>query len=106
MDIVACLQCLQPTVPRTTLRQCRRIAMAMLVMTGRVTMLGLSRWAGPGGSYRTGSAPDGVFPICISSTNERARCSWRIKGDPCMSFPGSQFRLKLSGSCSTWEGSR
>jgi putative transposase len=53
MDILACLQCLQPTVPRTTLRQCRRIAMAMLVMTGRVTMLGLSRWAGPGGSYRT-----------------------------------------------------
>jgi putative transposase len=25
----------------------------MVVMTGRVTMLGLSRWAGPGGSYRT-----------------------------------------------------
>ena len=53
MDILACLQCLQATVPRTTLRQCRRIALAMLVMTGRVTMLGLSRWAGPGGSYRT-----------------------------------------------------
>ena len=53
MDILACLQCLQPTVPRTTLRQCHRIALAMLVMTGRVTMLGLSRWAGPGGSYRT-----------------------------------------------------
>jgi putative transposase len=27
--------------------------LAMLVMTGRVTMLGLSRWAGKGGSYRT-----------------------------------------------------
>jgi putative transposase len=27
--------------------------MAMVVMTGRVTMVGLSRWAGPGGSYRT-----------------------------------------------------
>ena len=53
MDSLACLQCLQPTVPRTTLRQCHRIALAMLVMTGRVTMLGLSRWAGPGGSYRT-----------------------------------------------------
>jgi putative transposase len=53
MDILACLQCLQTTVPSTTLRQCRRIAMALLVMTGRVTMLGLSRWAGPGGSYRT-----------------------------------------------------
>jgi len=25
----------------------------MVAMTGRVTMLGLSRWAGPGGSYRT-----------------------------------------------------
>src|SRR5712692_776054 len=53
MDILACWQCLQPTVSRTTLRQCRRIALAMLGMTGRVTMLGLSRWAGPGGSYRT-----------------------------------------------------
>ena len=26
---------------------------ALLVMTGRVTMLGISRWAGKGGSYRT-----------------------------------------------------
>lgn len=25
----------------------------MLVMTGRVTMLGISRWTGQGGSYRT-----------------------------------------------------
>jgi hypothetical protein len=37
----------------TTLRQLSRIVLAMLVMTGRVTMLGLSRWAGKGGSYRT-----------------------------------------------------
>jgi len=29
------------------------IVTAMLTMTGRVTMLGLSRWAGKGGSYRT-----------------------------------------------------
>jgi IS4 transposase len=27
--------------------------MAMLVMSGRVTMLGIYRWAGIGGSYRT-----------------------------------------------------
>jgi len=53
MDILALLQCLQAAVPRTTLRQCSRIVAALLVMTGRVTMLGLSRWAGPGGSYRT-----------------------------------------------------
>lgn len=30
-----------------------RVIIAMLAMTGRVTMLGLSRWAGEGGSYRT-----------------------------------------------------
>src|SRR6266571_2590100 len=53
MDIVALVQCLQPHVPATTLRQFSRIALAMLVMTGRVTMLGISRWAGKGGSYRT-----------------------------------------------------
>jgi hypothetical protein len=53
MNSLACLQCLHPTITRTTLRQCSRIALAMVVMTGRVTMLGLSRWAGPGGSYRT-----------------------------------------------------
>jgi putative transposase len=53
MDIVALFHCLQPSVPSTTLRQLSRIALALLVMTGRVTMLGLSRWAGQGGSYRT-----------------------------------------------------
>jgi putative transposase len=53
MDIVTLLQCLQPHVTATTCRQCSRIVFAMLVMTGRVTMLGLSRWAGQGGSYRT-----------------------------------------------------
>jgi putative transposase len=53
MDILALLPCLQPDLPVTTLRQFSRIASAMLVLTGRVTMLGLSRWAGQGGSYRT-----------------------------------------------------
>jgi len=53
MDILALFQCLQPHMTVTTLRQFSRIALAMLVMTGRVTMLGISRWAGKGGSYRT-----------------------------------------------------
>jgi putative transposase len=53
MDILALCQCLHPHVTATTLRQCSRIAWAILVMTGRVTMLGISRWAGKGGSYRT-----------------------------------------------------
>ncbi len=53
MDILARFQCLQPHVTATLCRQCSRIALAMLVMTGRVTMLGIARWAGNGGSYRT-----------------------------------------------------
>ena len=53
VDIVALFQCLQPHVTATTVRQFSQIAWAMLAMTGRVTMLGISRWAGKGGSYRT-----------------------------------------------------
>ena len=53
MNILALFQCLQCHVTATTLRHLSRIALAMLVMPGRVTMLGLSRWAGKGGSYRT-----------------------------------------------------
>jgi amino acid transporter len=37
----------------TTIRQMSRIILAMLAMTGRVTMLGISRWTEKGGSYRT-----------------------------------------------------
>lgn len=53
IDIIALLQCFQPFVPATTLGQFGRIVAALLAMTGRVTMLGISRWAGRGGSYRT-----------------------------------------------------
>ena len=42
-DIVALLQCLQPFATATTLHQFSRIVSAMLAMSGRVTMLGLSR---------------------------------------------------------------
>jgi len=53
MNILALLQCIQPDLSKTELRRLSRIAQAMLSMSGRVTMLGLSRWAGKGGSYRT-----------------------------------------------------
>ena len=53
MNILALLQCIQPDLSKTDLRRLSRIAQAMLSMSGRVTMLGLSRWAGKGGSYRT-----------------------------------------------------
>jgi putative transposase len=53
MNILALLQCIQPDLSKTDLRRLSRIVQAMLSMSGRVTMLGLSRWAGKGGSYRT-----------------------------------------------------
>lgn len=51
--IVPLFACLDPVLAPTLQRQLSRIALALLTMTGRVTMRGLSRWAGPGGSYRT-----------------------------------------------------
>jgi putative transposase len=53
MDSIAPLHCLAPALTTTTLRQCSRVAQAMLAMPGRVTMRGIARWTGAGGSYRT-----------------------------------------------------
>jgi len=53
MNILALLQPIQKSVSKTTMRQMSRIMTAMIAMTGRVTMLGLSRWTERGGSYRT-----------------------------------------------------
>src|SRR6266487_2834017 len=52
-DIITVLACLSPCLDPTTRRQLRRITEAMMSMTGRVTMRGIARWAGPGGRYRT-----------------------------------------------------
>lgn len=53
VDIVALLQCSSPSLTATTIQQMSRVVAAIIAMSGRVTMLGISRWAGSGGSYRT-----------------------------------------------------
>ena len=53
MNILALLQCIQPVISKTGVRRMSQVVRAMFSMTGRVTMLGLSRWSGKGGSYRT-----------------------------------------------------
>lgn len=53
MDIIALLQVLSQCLDRTSLRRLSIIVLAMVTMTGRVTMLGIWRWAESGGSYRT-----------------------------------------------------
>ena len=52
-EIVALLQIIAPLLEKTTLRQLSQVVFGMLVASGRITMLGLSRWAEKGGSYRT-----------------------------------------------------
>jgi len=52
-EIIIVLQCLSQCLDKTSLGQLNRIVPAMLAMTGRVTMLGISRWTETGGSYRT-----------------------------------------------------
>jgi putative transposase len=51
--IVPLLACLDPVLTPTLSRQFSCIALALLTMTGRVTMRGMARWTGEGGSYRT-----------------------------------------------------
>ena len=52
-DIMVVLACVSQCVELTTLRHLGRVIEAMLAISGRVTMKGLSRWSSPGGSYRT-----------------------------------------------------
>ncbi len=53
MDILTLFTCFETLTTTTALRQLSIIAQAMLTMTGRITMLGISRWTEKGGSYRT-----------------------------------------------------
>lgn len=52
-EIVALLQTLTPLLESKTLHQLSHAIFALLVISGRVTMLGLARWAEKGGRYRT-----------------------------------------------------
>ena len=52
-EIIAILNALSPHLTPRTLNQMTLVVEAVLAMTGRVTMLGLSRWTEKGGSCRT-----------------------------------------------------
>ena len=52
-EITPLLTCLHPLLDTSTYRQLKIISQTLLMMTGRITMLSMSRWAGKGGSYRT-----------------------------------------------------
>lgn len=53
MDIISLLTVLSQCLDETSIKQLAVIVKAMVTMSGRVTMLGMSRWSEKGGSYRT-----------------------------------------------------
>jgi putative transposase len=52
-EIVALLQSIAPVIATTALQQMSHVLYGMLISSGRITMLELSRWTEKGGSYRT-----------------------------------------------------
>ncbi len=52
-EILALLHGIAPLLSKTTFRQLSQVIFGMLVASGRITKLGLSRWTEKGGSYRT-----------------------------------------------------
>lgn len=53
MEILTLFACFSTLTSKTSIRRLTVIAETIFSMTGRVTMLGISRWAEKGGSYRT-----------------------------------------------------
>ena len=53
IEVTTLLLCIAPVLNRTLLKQLGMVSEAFLCQSGRVSMLGLSRWSGKGGSYRT-----------------------------------------------------
>ena len=87
-DIMMVFACLNQSLHPTVLRQLTVVAQAMLAMTGRVTMLGLSRWAGQGGSYRTIQrfSDNSIIYKCLCTNNftcyhGSSRCHTRCDDD-------------------------
>jgi len=53
LDILTLLDCFAPYLSAASTRQLGQIISAIITMSGRVTMLGMSRWTDEGGSYRS-----------------------------------------------------
>ncbi len=52
-EIIALFSVLNLSISKTAIRQLCQVVLALLAMTGRITMLNISRWTSKGGSYRT-----------------------------------------------------
>lgn len=53
MHILPLFACFELLLPNVSVRQLASVAQTVLTMTGRITLLWISRWTEKGGSYRT-----------------------------------------------------
>jgi putative transposase len=90
-EILALLQPLDHSLSKTSIKQMSRIIAAMIAMSGRITMLGISRWAGTGGSYRnvqrffyTAIPWPQVFWDFFRSNLMKKEDSFLLAGDECV----------------------
>ena len=90
------LQCLKNYLNAKTLTQLIVIVTALLSMTGRVTMLGISRWTGEGGKYRTVQRFFST-PIEWERINWTLIRHWFISSDDVFILPGDETMVTKSG---------
>lgn len=90
------LQCLKNYLNAKTLTQLIVIVTALFSMTGRVTMLGISRWTGEGGSYRTVQRFFST-PIDWERINWALIRQWFISSDDVFILPGDETMVTKSG---------
>lgn len=95
-DIALRLQSLKTCLNSKTISQLIVIVTAILSMTGRVTMLGISRWAGDGGSYRTVQRFFST-PIDWVRINWTLIRHWFISSDDVFIIPGDETMVTKSG---------
>jgi putative transposase len=114
-ESITILETLSSTLSKKTLQQLIVIIEATLAMTGRVTMLGISRWTDKGGSYRTvqrffdGEHPWSTWRWLLIQNKVKSKTCVLIADEVVVTKSGKethglgnffhQFRISLSKGC-------
>ncbi|MDQ7004405.1 MAG: transposase [Ghiorsea sp.] len=96
-EIMRILSPISNTLDSKTFKQLKVITEAALSMTGRVTMLGLSRWSGDGGSYRTVQRFFGLLNIAWMKMNWLLCRSFLQDKDDVILLAGDEVTVTKSG---------
>lgn len=96
LNIMTYLECLSQNFPKQFVRLLGIVCQSMLCCKGRITMLGLSRWSGKGGSYRS-------IQRLYGSTVDWLQINWlffrmhRFKEDEVYLLTGDETTVTKSG---------